>query len=55
MLASLGEVVWDELVLVSVECAIDGTVVWALDQGLSLLLHLLLEVDFIDTLGTDCL
>jgi len=55
VLAALGEVMWSELVVVSVECAIDGTVVCVLDDALSLILFLLLEVDFVDTLGTDCL
>ena len=55
MLAALGEVVWSELVVVAVECAIHGTVVCVLDDALSLFLFLLLEVDFVDTLGTDWL
>jgi len=34
VLAALGEAVWSELVVVnSVECAIDGTVICALDDG----------------------
>ena len=60
MLAALGEAVWSELVVVdSVECAIDGTVVCTLDDGMvicalddALSLFLVLEVDFVDTLGT---
>ena len=68
MLAALGEAVWSELVVGSVECAIDGTVVCALDDGTvicalddgtvicalddALSLFLVFEVDFVDTLGT---
>jgi len=53
VLAALGEAEWSEVVVVgSVQCAIDGTVICALDDALSLFLLLLLEVDFIDTLGT---
>ena len=59
MLAALGEAVWSELVVGSVECAIDGTVVCALNDGTvicalddALSLFLVLEVDFVDTLGT---
>jgi hypothetical protein len=48
-------VVWNKLVVVSVECAIDGKVICALGDALSLFLWLLLEVDFVGTLGTDCL
>jgi hypothetical protein len=55
VLAALREAGWSELVVVSVECAIDGTVVCVLDDAYSLFLFLLLEVDFIDTLGNDCL
>jgi hypothetical protein len=33
VLAALGEAVWSELVVGLVECAIDGTVVCALDDG----------------------
>jgi hypothetical protein len=33
VLAALGEAVWRELVVGSVECAIDGTVVCAFDDG----------------------
>ena len=55
MLAALGEAVWGELVVGLVECAIDGTVKCVLDDALSLFLLLLLEVDFVDTLGTDFL
>jgi len=50
VLAALGEAVWSELVVVSVECAINGTVVCALDDALSLILFLLLEVNFVDIL-----
>jgi hypothetical protein len=42
-----------ELLVDSVECAIDCTVKCALDDALALFLLLLLEVDFVDTLGTD--
>jgi hypothetical protein len=79
VLAALGEAVWSELVVGSVECAIDGTVVCTLDDGtvvctlddgtvicaladgsvvcaldgaLFLFFFLLLEVDFVDMLGT---
>jgi hypothetical protein len=55
VLAALGVVVRSELVVVSVECAIDGTVVYVLDDVLSLFFFLLLEVDFVHTVGTDCL
>ena len=42
---------WSELVVVdSVECAIDGMVICALDDGL--FLFFFLEVDFVDMLGT---
>jgi len=51
VLAALGEVVWSELVVGSVGCAIDGTVICVLDDALSLFLLLLVEVDFVDTLG----
>jgi len=50
VLAALGEAVWSELVVGSVECAIDGTVICALDDA-----HFLfsfLGVDFVDMLGT---
>jgi hypothetical protein len=51
VLAALGEAVWSELVVVdSVECAIDGTVICVLDDGL--FLFFFLEVDFVDMLGT---
>jgi hypothetical protein len=50
VLAALGEAVWSELVVVSVECTINGTVVCALDDALSLILFLLLEVNFVDIL-----
>ena len=52
VLAALREVVWGELVVGLVECVIDGTVKCALDDTLSLFLFLLLEVDFVDILGT---
>jgi hypothetical protein len=60
VLAALGEAVWSELVVVdSVECAIDGTVICALDDGTvvcalddDLFLFFFLEVDFVDMLGT---
>jgi hypothetical protein len=60
VLAALEEAVWSELVLGSVECTIDGTVVCALDYGTvvcalndaqCLCFFLLLEVDFVDMLG----
>jgi hypothetical protein len=50
VLAALGEAVWSGRVVGSAECAIDGTVVCALDDGL--FLFLFLEVDFVDMLGT---
>jgi len=49
VLAALGEAVWGKLVVGSVECAIDGTVICALDDALSLFLLLLLQDDFVDT------
>jgi hypothetical protein len=52
VLAALGEAVLSRLVVGSVECAIDGTVVCALDDVLFLFFFLLLEVDFVDMLGT---
>ena len=58
MLAALGEAVWSELVVGLVECAIDGTVVCALDHGTVVcalhdaLFLFFLEVDFVDMLGT---
>jgi len=50
VLAALGEAVWSGLVVGSVECAIDDTVVCALDDGV--FLFCFLKVDFIDMLGT---
>jgi hypothetical protein len=50
VLAELGEAVWGEHVVGSVECAIEGTVQCALDDALSLCLLLLLEGDFVDIL-----
>jgi len=61
VLATLGDEVWSGLVVRSVECAIDSMVVCALDNGrvicaldgaLFLFFFLLLEVDFVDMLGT---
>jgi hypothetical protein len=58
VLAALGEAVWSELVVGLVECAIDGTVVCALDDGTVVcalddaLFLFFLEVDFVDMLGT---
>jgi len=52
VLAALGEVVWSGLGVGLVECAIDGTVVCALDDALFLIFVLLLQVDFVDMLGT---
>jgi hypothetical protein len=52
VLAALREAVWGEIVVGLVECAIDGTVKCALDDALSLLHLLLLEVGFVDTFGT---
>jgi hypothetical protein len=49
VLAALGEGVWGELVVGSVECAIDGLVNCALHDTLSLFLLLLLQMDFVDT------
>jgi hypothetical protein len=45
VLAELGEAVCSELVVGSVRCTIDGTVICALDHALSLFPVLLLEVD----------
>ena len=50
MLAALGETVRSELVVGSVECTIDCTVICALDDAL--FLFSFLQVDFIDMLGT---
>jgi len=44
--------VWSELVVGLVECAIDGMVICMLHDALSRFLLLLLEVDFVDALGT---
>jgi len=61
VLAALGEAVWSGLVVGSVEsvidrmvvCALDeGTVICALDDYLFLLFFLLLDVDFVEMLGT---
>jgi hypothetical protein len=61
VLAAFGEAVWSGHVVGSVECAIDGMVVCALDDGtvicalndaLCLFFFLLLEVDFVGMLGT---
>jgi hypothetical protein len=69
VLAALGEAVWSELVVVDlVECAIDSTVICALDNGMvvcalddgtvmctvddGLFLFFFLDVDFVDMLGT---
>jgi len=67
VLAALGEAVWSELVVGLVECAIDGTVVCALDDGTvgcalddgtvvcapdDGLFLFFPEVDFVDMLGT---
>jgi len=60
VLAAHGEAVWSGLGVGSVECAIDGmvralddrTVVCALDDALFLFFFLLLEVAFVDMLGT---
>jgi len=61
MLAALGEAVWSGLVVRSMECAIDGMVVCALDDGtvictlddaLFLFFFLLIEVELVDMLGT---
>jgi hypothetical protein len=51
VLAALGEEVWNGLVVGLVEWAIDGTVC-ALNAALFLFFFLLLEVDFLDMLGT---
>ena len=45
MLAALGQAVWSELVVGSVQCTIDGMVICALDHTLSLFPVLPLEVD----------
>jgi hypothetical protein len=52
VLAALGQAVWRGLVVGLVECAIDGTVVCAHDDALFLFFFPLLEVDFVDMLGT---
>ena len=52
MLAALGEAVGSQLDVGLVECTIDGMVVCALDDTLPLLVFLILEVDFVDILGT---
>jgi len=52
VLAALGEVVWSGLVVDLVECAIDATVLCALDDALFLFFFLLLEMDLVDMLGT---
>jgi len=52
VLAALRQAVWSELVVGSVECAIDGTVICMLHDALSRFPSLLLEVDFVDALGT---
>jgi len=60
-LAALAEAVWSGLVVGAMECAIHGMVVCALNDGmvrcalnnaLFLFFFLLLEVDFVDMLGT---
>jgi len=45
VLAALGAAVWSGLVVGLVECAIDDMVICVLDDGLSLILALRLEVD----------
>jgi len=61
VLAALEDAVWSGLVVGSVKCAIDGMVVCELDDGMVicavddapfLFFFLLLEVDFVDMLGT---
>jgi hypothetical protein len=52
VLAALGEAVWSGLAVGFVECTIDGTVVCALNDAPFLFSFLLLEVDFVDMLGT---
>jgi len=52
VLAALQDVVWREIVVGSVECTIDGTVICMLDDALFRFLLLLLKVDFVDALGT---
>jgi hypothetical protein len=52
VLAALEEAVWSELVVGSVECTVDGAMICTLDDAHSLCLLILVEVDFIDTLGT---
>jgi len=51
VLAALGEAVWSGLGVGSVEYAIDGTVC-ALDGALFLYIVRILEMDFVDMLGT---
>jgi hypothetical protein len=59
VLTALGEAGWSGLVVRSVACASDctvaslhdGTVVCALDDSLSVVLFLHLELDFVDMLG----
>ena len=61
VLAALEEALWNGLVVGSVECAIDGmvvcahddgTVIFAFDDALFLSFFVLLEVDFVGMLGT---
>ena len=52
MLNALGEAVRHGLEVYSVKCTIDGTVVCALNVDCFLFFGLLLEVDFVDMLGT---
>jgi hypothetical protein len=55
VLAALEGAVWNEHVVVSVECAIDGAVVFALDDALSLLLFLWrYDIEIIDPIACDC-
>jgi hypothetical protein len=51
VLAALGVMLWSGHAVRLVECAIDRTVC-ALNDALCLLCFLLLEVDFVDKLGT---
>jgi hypothetical protein len=51
VLATHDEAVWSELVVVLVECVIDGTVVCAVKDALSLFFFLLLNKDVINIIA----
>jgi len=52
VLAALRVAVWSELIVGSVECAIDGMAVFVLDDDLFLFCFLFFDVDFVDMLLT---